>query len=122
VITRYSQLIKKATDQVDLDPTQTHDQTQHSHSQSNDHCIKITQCPTDPCAIYYTDAISRSILVICKDPKHTDTGKDKATEKTGMSVQVPAADAIPRMSQDGGHYNVAPDSTIQQDVQQRSSQ
>jgi hypothetical protein len=51
-------------------------QTQHSHSESNNHYIRITECPTDPCAIYYTDAISQSILVVCKNPKHTDVDAD----------------------------------------------
>jgi PIN domain nuclease of toxin-antitoxin system len=35
--------------------------------------VTLTNCPTEPCAIFYTDAISQSILVICKDARHTNT-------------------------------------------------
>jgi uncharacterized protein YycO len=32
--------------------------------------IIITECPTEPCAIYYTDTFSQSILIICRSQKH----------------------------------------------------
>ena len=35
--------------------------------------IVLTECPTttEPCAIYYTDTLSQSLLIVCKNPRHT---------------------------------------------------
>ena len=33
--------------------------------------IVITQCLCDPCPGLYTDTLSESILIECKDPRHT---------------------------------------------------
>jgi hypothetical protein len=46
--------------------------------------ITITECPTEPCAVYYTDALSQSFLVICKNKKHAYSDMpDADVEKTG---------------------------------------
>jgi hypothetical protein len=36
--------------------------------------IVLNECPTEPCEIYYTDALSESFLIVCKSPKHLDNG------------------------------------------------
>jgi hypothetical protein len=36
--------------------------------------ITVTECPTEPCAIYYIDAVFQSFVVICKNQKHADSG------------------------------------------------
>jgi hypothetical protein len=87
---------------------QKHDQAQHSHTKSNNHYIKITECPTDPCAIYYTDAISQSILVVCQNPKHTDTAKgiEKQVGRLGSSHRRTATTSksgYPCEQSNGGH-------------------
>lgn len=92
---------------------QKHDQAQHSHTKSNNHYIKITECPTDPCAIYYTDAISQSILVVCQNPKHTDTAKD-IEKQLGVSVRATDAQQ-PQASLDVHASNLTADIHI--DVQ-----
>jgi hypothetical protein len=32
--------------------------------------VVITKCLCDPCPLFYTDAISESILIECRDPRH----------------------------------------------------
>jgi hypothetical protein len=38
--------------------------------------IIITQCLSSNCNGYYTDSISESVLIQCKDPKHTCNAKE----------------------------------------------
>jgi hypothetical protein len=45
--------------------------TAHQEKQQS-RIITITECPTEPCAVYYTDSLSQSVLVICRNPKHGD--------------------------------------------------
>jgi hypothetical protein len=39
--------------------------------------VVLTECPTKPCAIYYTDTLSQSLLIVCKNPKHEDADMEK---------------------------------------------
>jgi hypothetical protein len=44
--------------------------------------IITTECLTDPCPGFYTDALSQSLLVVCKNPKHTGADTyDNAIER-----------------------------------------
>ena len=47
--------------------------------------IVLTECPTttEPCAIYYTDTLSQSLLIVCKNAKHT-TNSDIEKKVEGM--------------------------------------
>ena len=40
-------------------------------SQSRKTLVVITKCLCDPCPVFYTDTISESILIRCKDPRHS---------------------------------------------------
>jgi hypothetical protein len=42
----------------------------HSQKQKQQSHIIITKCLSDPCPIFYTDTMSQSILIECKDPRH----------------------------------------------------
>jgi hypothetical protein len=60
------------------------------------HIIKITQCLSDPCAVYYTDSLSQSILIVCTNPKHTDSdsgGKGIEKLESGVDGDQPNSDA-----------------------------
>jgi hypothetical protein len=46
--------------------------TMQQEEQQVTHIITVTECLTEPCAIYYTDTLSQSLLVICKNKKHVD--------------------------------------------------
>ena len=46
--------------------------TTQQEEQQVTHIITVTECPTEPCAVYYTDTLSHSLLVICKNKKHAD--------------------------------------------------
>lgn len=46
--------------------------------------IRITECLSEPCALYYTDTISQSTLIICQNPKH-----NKGVEKVGGEIASP---------------------------------
>jgi hypothetical protein len=46
------------------------------------HPILITKCLTDPCSIFYTDTISESILIECKDPRHDPQNHHKTDANT----------------------------------------
>lgn len=43
--------------------------------------IKITECLSKPCAVYYTDTLSESVLIICENPQH-----HKVLEKVGGEI------------------------------------
>ena len=60
-------------------------QHQRPSSKSNNRYIKITECPTEPCAIFYTDAISQSIVVVCENPKHTYNTDTDIQKQVGAS-------------------------------------
>lgn len=36
--------------------------------------VVITKCLCEPCSIFYTDTISGSIFIECRDPRHTFDG------------------------------------------------
>jgi len=36
--------------------------------------VIITKCLCEPCPIFYTDTISGSIFIKCRDPRHTFNG------------------------------------------------
>ena len=36
--------------------------------------VVITKCLCEPCPIFYTDTISGSIFIECRDPRHTCIG------------------------------------------------
>ena len=58
--------------------------------------IQVTECPTEPCAIYYTDSLSQSILVICKNKKHADSHSpdtDVEKQESGVNGSQPNSDA-----------------------------
>ena len=60
------------------------------------HIIKITQCLSDPCAVYYTDSLSQSILIVCENPKHTDSDSfstDIEKLESGVNGSQPNSDA-----------------------------
>jgi len=58
--------------------------TQREEQQSK--IITVTECPTEPCTVYYTDALSQSVLVICRNRKHADAEKRKAGESSASNL------------------------------------
>jgi hypothetical protein len=65
--------------------------------------ITITKCLSEPCAIFYTDTLSQSILIECKDPKHnTDIQKVEGRKanpnlnQTSEQMQSSSGDDAPR--------------------------
>jgi hypothetical protein len=45
-----------------------------------EHLITLTECPAELCAVYYTDTWSQSLLIVCRNPKHTTAVADTDTE------------------------------------------
>jgi hypothetical protein len=45
--------------------------------------IVIMECLSDPCPGFYTDSLSQSLLVVCKDPKHTSTTSNSHNNENG---------------------------------------
>ena len=58
-------------------------------------CILITSCLCEPCPIYYTDTITESVLIRCKNPTHDivkvesrlGNGSDQANPDPNQRVQ-----------------------------------
>jgi hypothetical protein len=70
--------------------------TQQEEQQQVTQIIIVTECLTEPCPVYYTDSLSQSILVICKNKKHTDSDPpDSIVEKqeSGVNGSQPNSDA-----------------------------
>jgi hypothetical protein len=56
-------------------------QEEQRQCQVKKHVI-ITKCLSDPCPRFYTDTLSQSILIECKNPRHkTNTDTEKVEEK-----------------------------------------
>lgn len=49
--------------------------------------IIITQCPTEPCRHFYTDTITESILIECRDPRHLSLNSDIVIHKKEQAHQ-----------------------------------
>jgi hypothetical protein len=50
--------------------------------------VILNECPTVPCQVYYTDALSESLLIICKSPKHKTTPDAYADANTDIEKVV----------------------------------
>jgi hypothetical protein len=46
--------------------------------------IILTECPTEPCHIRYTDVLSQSLLIVCKNSKHAGADTDIEKKVEGM--------------------------------------
>ena len=56
---------KANTDNINLVKNLSKDRENKQRQQ-----VIITKCLSQPCPIYYTDTLSESILIECKDPSH----------------------------------------------------
>jgi hypothetical protein len=59
-------------------------------AQQRPRIITITECPTEPCEIFYTDTLSQSILIECKNLKHKTNADIQKVEKEEGKVTRPA--------------------------------
>ena len=70
--------------------------TRQEEEQQVAQIITVSECPTEPCAIYYTDSLSQSILVICKNKKHAHSNppdSDVEKQESGVNGSQPNSDA-----------------------------
>ncbi len=56
--------------------------------------ITLATCPTEPCCIYYTDSISQSLFIICKDKRHANEN----LHGTDIQKQVEASQVVSRLT------------------------
>jgi hypothetical protein len=51
------------------------EQRSQQQQQNQRQYIIITKCPTETCSGFYTDTLSESIVIECKDPRHHNDNK-----------------------------------------------
>jgi hypothetical protein len=69
--------------------------TQEEEQEQVTQIIPVTECLTEPCPIYYTDSLSQSILVICKNKKHAHSDPadiDVEKQENGVNGSQPNSD------------------------------
>ena len=79
--------------------------TTRQEEQQVTHIITVTECPTEPCAVYYTDTLSQSLLVICKNKKHVDLDPLDRDIDIDIEKRIKAGVSQRQRQQDGQRHN-----------------